>query len=247
MSHPDRVLRKTEFFNGARATIPLILGAIPFGLMFGAVAVNAGISPAGSIAMSLFVFAGSGQFIAAGLVSQGINGGFIILTTFVVNLRHALYSASLAPHVKKLSSHWLIPLGFWLTDETYAAVIQRYERPDSSPYKHWFQLGSSVAMYLNWQICTILGVIAGQAIPDATGWGLDFAMVVTFTGIVVPMIRSYPMLIAAVTAGGAALLFNGLPNKGGLIAASILGIAAGYIADLFLTSEQKIQKEEEKA
>ena len=231
MNSQKHIGRTGEFIRGARATIPLILGAIPFGLMFGAVAVSAGITPAGTIAMSLFVFAGSGQFIAAGLVSQGIQTAFIILTTFVVNLRHALYAASLAPHMRHLPQRWLLPLGFWLTDETYAVVIKRYTDGEKSPYHHWYHFGSAVAMYLNWQLCTVLGVLAGRAIPDASGWGLDFAMVVTFIGIVVPMITSSPMLIAALSAGGTALVFNGLPNKSGLMIAAVIGIAAGYIAD----------------
>ncbi|MBN2050530.1 MAG: AzlC family ABC transporter permease [Spirochaetales bacterium] len=228
--------RSSEFFAGAKATIPLILGAVPFGLMFGAVAVNAGITPFGTVAMSLFVFAGSGQFIAAGLVSQGIQTGFIILTTFVVNLRHALYAASLAPYMRRLPQRWLLPLGFWLTDETYAVVIKRWSRGDESPYPHWYHLGSSVAMYLNWQLCTILGVLAGRAIPDASGWGLNFAMVATFIGIVVPMITTRAMLLAALTAGATALLFNDLPNKIGLMIAAIAGITVGYLADTVKTA-----------
>jgi len=239
------VTRLSEFFAGARATIPLILGAIPFGLMFGAVAINAGITPFGTIAMSLFVFAGSGQFIAAGLVSQGIQTGFIILTTFVVNLRHALYAASLAPFMRHLPQRWLLPLGFWLTDETYAVVIKRYAEGEDSPYRHWYHLGSAVAMYLNWQVCTILGVLAGKAIPDAAGWGLDFAMVVTFIGIVVPMITSYPMLVAALTAGGTSLLFDSLPNKAGLMIAAVIGIAAGYICESMKTIELEVRDEGE--
>lgn len=237
--------RLSEFFAGAKATIPLILGAIPFGIMFGTVAVNAGITPAGTVAMSLFVFAGSGQFIAAGLVSEGIQTGFIILTTFVVNLRHALYAASLAPFMRRLPQRWLLPLGFWLTDETYAVVIKRYAEADNSPHKQWYHLGSAVAMYTNWQLCTVLGVIAGRAIPDAAGWGLDFAMVATFIGIVVPMIASVPMLAAALTAGAAALLFNPLPNKAGLMIAALAGIAAGYLAETVKKRREKQESPEE--
>ena len=103
--------RRSEFVAGMKATIPLIVGAIPFGIIFGAVAVNAGISPMAAQAMSLFVFAGSAQFVAAGLVAGGAGLIIIILTTFVVNVRHGLYSMSLAPHVKQLPQRWLLPLG----------------------------------------------------------------------------------------------------------------------------------------
>jgi predicted branched-subunit amino acid permease len=133
--------------------------------------------------------------------------------------------------MKHLPQKWLLPLGFWLTDESYAVTITRYMQPDETPYKHWFFFGSAVAMYSNWQFCTLIGIIAGQSIPDAGGWGLDFAMVATFIGIVVPLLRTRPMLIATLVAGISALIFHDLPNQLGLMVASLLGIAAGYIAE----------------
>jgi 4-azaleucine resistance transporter AzlC len=223
--------RRAEFLRGVRNTLPLILGAIPFGIIFGAIAVNAGLSPAATMAMSLFVFAGSSQFIAAGLVGQGVATVFIILTTFVVNLRHMLYSATLAPHMRHLPQRWLLPLGFWLTDESFAIVIARYNESDPSPHKHWYFFGSAIAMYINWNLCTFIGLIAGQAIPDARDWGLEFAMVVTFIGLIVPMLKDRPLVIATVVAGIAALMANGMPNKLGLMVGALLGVIAGMAAE----------------
>ncbi|MEZ4613192.1 MAG: AzlC family ABC transporter permease [Caldilineaceae bacterium] len=213
-----------------RATFPLVVGAIPFGIIFGAVAVNSGLSAAAAQAMSLFVFAGSAQFIGAGLVAGGAGLAVIIVTTFVVNLRHALYSVSLAPHMKHLPQRWLLPLGFWLTDESFVVVIDRYAQQDRSPFKHWFFFGSAVFMYLNWQLCTFIGIRAGQAIPDPQSWGLEFALPVTFIGMLVPALRSRPVLLSALVAGAAALLLHGLPNQLGLMAAALLGVGAGVLA-----------------
>jgi predicted branched-subunit amino acid permease len=120
----------------------MVVGAIPFGIIFGAVAVTGSrpLSPAAAMGMSLIVFAGSAQFIAAGLYGQGAGLAIIVLTTFIVNLRHALYSASLAPYMQRLSQKWLLPLGFWLTDETYAVVVAlRLERRFA--LQHWFHRG----------------------------------------------------------------------------------------------------------
>jgi 4-azaleucine resistance transporter AzlC len=222
---------KTEFWNGFKATIPLVIGAIPFGIIFGALAVTAGLSPAGTMGMSLFVFAGSSQFIAAGLVASGTRVGIIILTTWIVNLRHALYATTLAPYMKHLPHKWLLPLGFWLTDESFVVTINRFTREDDSPHKHWFFFGSAVFMYTNWQLWTLIGLIAGQAIPDPASWGLDFAMVVTFIGMVIPMIKNSPTLIAVVIAGVTAVLAYNLSNQIGLFLATILGIMAGVIAE----------------
>lgn len=113
-----------------------------FAIIFGALAVNSGLSPAAAMGFSIFVFAGSSQFIGSNLVRQGVGIPLIVFTTFIVNVRHALYSATLAPHMKHLPQRWLLPLGFWLTDETFVIVITRYNQPDTSPFKHWYHLGS---------------------------------------------------------------------------------------------------------
>src|SRR5574341_1141209 len=169
--------RRAEFWAGVRDTFPLELGAIPFAMIFGAGAVANGISPAGAQAMSLFVFAGSAQFISSQLVGNGVGVWFIVLTTFVVNLRHALYGATLGPYLKRLPQRWLVPLGFWLTDESFVIVFSRYNQPDDSPYKHWYFLGSEIFMYVNWNFWTLVGIVGGQRIPNVASLGLDFAMI----------------------------------------------------------------------
>jgi len=229
--------RRQEFLAGMRDTLPLIIGAIPFGVIFGALAVTAGLSVTATMGMSLIVFAGSAQFIAAGLVTQGAGVLVIVLTTFIVNLRHGLYGASLGPYLRRLSHRWVLPLAFWLTDEVYAVVIQRYERADASPHKHWYYLGSCIFMYVNWQICTLIGVVTGSKLSGINDWGLEFAMVVTFIGIVVPLLKNLPMVLAALVAGGVALWLRELPHQLGLMLGSFAGIAAGYMTRLSVTSK----------
>lgn len=223
--------RRGEFWAGVKATLPLVLGAIPFGIIFGAVAVSSGLSPWTAAAMSAFVFAGSSQFVAAGLVASGAGIPIIIITTFVVNLRHGLYSATLAPNMKHLPQRWLLPLGFSLTDETFLVVAERYKRADGSPYHHWFHFGSAAFMYANWQLCTWIGIAAGQAIPNPASWGLDFALVVTFIGMLVPGLRSRPLVVCVLVAGATALVCVQLPNRLGLIVAILTGMAAGMAAE----------------
>jgi 4-azaleucine resistance transporter AzlC len=222
---------RAQLWAGARDTFPLLVGAAPFGLIYGALAVTSGLSPAATAAMSAFVFAGSAQFIAVGLVAAGTPLLIIILTTFVVNARHILYSATLAPHLKKLPARWLVPLGFWLTDESFVVAAKGFAERSTQEEKRWYLLGSEVAMYSNWQLVTWVGIFAGQAIADPGSWGLDFALVVTFIGMLVPMIKTRPDLIAVLVAGGAALLANGLPHRLGLLVAALLGIAAGILAE----------------
>ena len=217
---------------GARDTIPMLVGAAPFGIIYGTLAVSSGLSVAATLAMSVFVFAGSAQFIAASLIASGTGLAVILVTTFIVNLRHMLYSASLLPYVKHLPQRWRVPLAFWLTDETYAIVQNHYLRPQAPlEHKHWYFLGSCLAMYSNWVACTLIGVMLGSSLPGMAGWGLDFAMVATFIGIVVPSLRSRPMIVSALVAAAVALLAHSLPYKLGLILAALAGVVAGLVAE----------------
>lgn len=222
-----------EFAAGAAATIPMMIGAMPFGIIFGALAISGdrALTPAATMGMSLIVFAGSAQFIGLGLYAQGVGLPFIVFTTFIVNLRHALYAASLSPFLRHLGQRWLAPLGFWLTDETYAVVIGRFHAEGPGQHSQWYYLGSAIPFYLNWQLCTLIGIIAGQKLGDAASWGLDFAMTLTFIGIVAPLIKSRPMLACALIAGAASLAAAGMPNRLGLVIGALAGIAAGLIAE----------------
>jgi 4-azaleucine resistance transporter AzlC len=214
-----------ELCQGSRDIFPLVVGAIPFGVIFGTLSESSGLSFWGALAMSAFVFAGSAQFIALGLLATGANVGVLWLTTLVVNLRHLLYSVSLIPHVKGLSRPWKVLIGFGLTDEGFVATIRRFEKPGTPV---WYYLGATGLMYSAWQLSTLLGLTAGQWIPDAQGWGLDFAMSVTFIGMVVPYLITRPMGAAVLVAGGLALLTYGWPHKLGLMVSVLVGVGAGY-------------------
>ncbi|WP_207802578.1 AzlC family ABC transporter permease [Motiliproteus coralliicola] len=244
--------RRQALLEGAQATIPLIVGAIPFGILFGTLAEPSGLSLWATLAMSWIVFAGSAQFIALGLLAGGAGVGVIVATTFVVNLRHLLYSAALVEQVRHLPQYWRVPMAFFLTDETFAAVSNRLLQTDKDSMQkavaHWYYLGSALAMWGNWQLCTWLGIGLGEAFPDMTNWGLDFAMSVTFIGMVAPYLRSQkqgrthwhtPMLICVVSAGLMALATWSLPHKLGLIAAAVTGICLGYSAHLWQQSRQE--------
>ncbi len=229
---------RSEFWAGVRDSFPLVLGAVPFGIIFGTLAESGGLSFGAALAFSAIVFAGSAQFIALGMVTAGAAWPMVVLTTFVVNFRHLLYSTSLLPFVRKLPQRWRVPLAFWLTDETFAVAIRRYHEPDSAEHKHWYYLGSCVFMYLNWQACTLLGLFFGRTLPGLEKWGLDFAMSATFIGIVVPYLKSRPMVAAAAVSGGMGLVLHDLPNKLGLILATFAGVATGYVLEQWLAARK---------
>lgn len=220
---------KRHFIAGVRAEFPLLVGVFPFGMIYGTLALNAGLSTLASQLMSSIVFAGSSQFVAAQLIHAEAPGFVIILTIAVVNLRHMLYSASLAPYLKNLSLKWKVLLSYFLTDEAYAPSILKYEAEGITPTSHWFLLGAGFSLWFIWQISTALGIFLGTAIPES--WSLDFALPLTFIAMVVPGLKNQPMIAAAASAGVVALLVYSLPFSFGLILAALTGIAVGTIME----------------
>ena len=227
---------KNEFWNGVRAEFPLLIGVFPFGMIYGALALNAGLSTSASQLMSSIVFAGSSQFVTAQLVHDAAPALVIIVTIAVVNLRHMLYSASLAPYLHDLSLRWKALLSYLLTDEAYAPTIIKYEREGIKPFSHWFLLGAGFSLWFTWQVSTALGIFLGTAIPE--DWPLDFALPLTFIAMVVPILKNRPMIASALSAGVVALLAFSLPYKLGIILAALTGILVGTI----LESRQALPK-----
>ncbi len=221
--------KRAAFWAGVRAEAPILVGVFPFGLIYGALAREAGLAALPAQMMSSIVFAGSAQFVAAKLLREATPGAVIVLTIAVVNLRHLLYSASVAEYIRGLPMRWKILLSYLLTDEAYAATIVHYEAEGVTPAGHWFFLGAGLALWLTWQVSTALGVFAGASIPAS--WRLDFALPLTFIAMVVPGLRDLPVIAAAVCAGAAALAFFALPYKLGLILAACVGIATGAMLE----------------
>lgn len=226
--------RSSELSAGMRDTLPMLVGAAPFAIIFGSLTPSAHLALWQGQLMSLAVFAGSSQFIGVGLMASAAGMLVIWLATFIVNLRHTLYAATLLPHVRHLPFRWRWLLGFLLTDETFAIVNSHYLRNPGNAMAHWYFLGSGLAMYINWQCWTLIGLIFGAAFPQLQSMGLDYAMVVTFIAIVVPQLTKLPQLSAALTAGAVAYLMQNLPYKLGLLAA----IAAGVVVGLGLSKPQ---------
>jgi len=220
---------RAAFLLGLGAVLPLLLGVAPFGVIYGVVALQSGIPPLAAMAMSSIVFAGSAQFLLAQLVGVGapllLSAGAVGL----INLRHALYSASVAPLLAPLARPWKLLLAYLLTDEAYAAAIPHLGEKDRDKraQAHWILLGSGIGLWSGWQLSTLAGIVVGSRLPD--GLGLDFALPLTFIAIVVPMLGSRVLLAAALAAGAAAVLLHGLPYKLGLFIAALVGLGVGAL------------------
>jgi 4-azaleucine resistance transporter AzlC len=221
--------RRRELLGGIRAELPIAISVIPFGMIYGVLAL-AGLPVSLAQGMSSIVFAGSAQFIATDLFAASAPAIVILLTTLMVNLRHVLYSASLAPYVAHLPRGWRAGLAYLLTDEAYAVAILHY-RDDTGPaaHKHWYFLGAGLTLWVVWQLSTAAGIFLGAQIPAA--WGLDFTLALVFIGIMIPTLRDRPSVAAALVAALVAILAHGFPYQLGLMLAALAGIATGLILE----------------
>ncbi len=222
-----------EFLRGVRDELPILVGTTPFGLIYGVSAVGAHIPATMAQAMSFVIFAGSAQFVTAQLIGAGLPALVIIVTAVVVNLRHLLYSASIAPYTRHLNRFWRIVLAYLLTDEAYAVAITHYREGDDAAahstgahsYRHWYFLGAGLALWSCWQLSTAVGVFLGANVPAS--WSLDFTLPLTFIALVVPTLRDRPAVAAALAAGFVAILAVPLPLKSGIIVATLAGLVVG--------------------
>jgi 4-azaleucine resistance transporter AzlC len=227
-------MRLRQFWLGVRDELPLMLGVVPFGLIFGVVANAAHLPTLTSAAMSPIIFAGSSQLIFARLYGDGAPLLTIILTAAILNLRHVLYSASIAPYLQTFSRAWKTVLAYLLTDEAYAIVISHFERSGdpasfARQFKQWYFLGAGLTLWITWQLSTVLGVLVGGQIPES--WGLDFSVPLTFIAIVVPALRDRSSAIAMLVSGALAVLLIAMPLRLNLVVASLAGVAVGLLID----------------
>lgn len=226
--------------RGAVASVPMIIGGIPFGLLFGSLASSYGLSPWFAIAMSSMVFAGSAQFVALGLIAIHAPIWVIVSTTFIVNLRHLLYAADMVKYVKHLPIRVRVVMGFGLIDETYAAVRPLYgSGVVDEKTGHKAYLGSFLSFYIMWNVTTILGFLSGELIPGMSEWGLEFAMVATFIGIITPYLKNSPFWFCMLSASVSSVILSGLPNNLGLLVSAVIGVVVGYLADVYVSTSNQ--------
>jgi 4-azaleucine resistance transporter AzlC len=227
---PKSATSRAAFVSGAKAIAPVLLALTPLGVAFGATAVGSGLSALETLGMSVFVFAGSAQLAALPLISAGASVAVVVLTVLVINFRMTLYSASLAPHFGRLPVGWKGLLSYLLTDQAYAATITGFDDGETEePDKRWYYLGVALAIWVTWQVATMLGVFLGAWASE--GWSLDFVLTLIFIALAVPAIKNRTTGAAALSAGVAALFVAALPLNLGLIAAALVGVVGGLAVE----------------
>lgn len=218
---------RRAFWWGVRDGAPFVLVIVPFGMLFGVIASEAGLTLIEALGFSIAVIAGAAQFTAVSLLSEQAPTLVILAASLAVNLRMAMYSASLVPHLGRAPLWQRGAVAYFLVDQTYACAIARYEENAdwSLSAKLAYFFGCMILVCPLWYVCTVIGALAGNAVPPAMA--LDFALPICFLALVAPMLRTRAHVAAAVTAVVLALLLRKMPSGVGLLLAGMAGMAVG--------------------
>ena len=205
------------------AQIPVQLGVVPFGLVFGVLGIASGLTVLQTILMSSIIFGGASQVVFAQLWSIGaspiVTGGSVA----IINSRHIIYSANISKYISVLSLRWRLALGYLLTDEAFAISFQEFE--NRNRFAHYHLLGGGLTLWVFWQISTVTGVFLGANIPPYLN--LEFAIPLTFIAIILPKLKSTAQISTAVTASVIAIFGQEIPYGLWIIVASISGMFIG--------------------
>lgn len=233
---------KLNFIAGAKAGLPVAIGYIPIGIAFGLLAKSLDIPNYISVLMSLLIYAGASQFIGVNLIVLGASMGEIVITTFILNLRHFLMTATLSPRLEaEVTKKWRSLLAFGVTDETFSvSVLQPGEK-----LSQYFVLGLNTVAFASWNIGTWLGFFFAASVPDLVKVSMGIALYAMFIGLLIPHIKkSKPVLVVSLLAVGMNSLlswlpmFAGLSNGWGIIIATVVSAALG--ASWFSEGEEEV-------
>jgi predicted branched-subunit amino acid permease len=213
--------------QGAIDALPLFVPAVPFGLVIGLAIADSGMNLFVGWSSSWIVFAGAAQLTLITLLGSGAALVAAVGTALVVNARHLMYSAALAPTFQH-QPPWFRRLGpYLLIDQVFALVAVR---PEEEPDRfRTYYLAAAATFWSLWLVVTALGIVIGPVIPEQ--WNLEFAVPILFIGLLVLGIDRWPKVVAAAVGAATTYLAAGLPNRTGLLVGAAAGILAGTVAE----------------
>ena len=215
--------------------LPLSIAVIPWGILTGALAIQAGFSALQAQFMSLCVFAGAAQLSSITLLAGGASFSSIYGSTFVISARHLLYSITFRQHVADLSLRHRLLIGFLLTDEMFAVSEAHTNR--SGAFSALFAIVSGLTFYVIWNGATLIGIIAGDLFDNLDSLGLDFAIVATFIAMTFGELRKYPVLIAVALSGVVAVILKPVFTESYIVIAALVGMFGAYSFAEYLDPE----------
>ncbi|MEG0482058.1 MAG: AzlC family ABC transporter permease [Acinetobacter sp.] len=225
-AEPQKTLNKKAFFQGVMDILPLSIAVLPWGILAGSMAINAGLSFAQAFSMSAIVFAGAAQLVSLGLVMSHASVFTIIITIFFLTSQHLIYALNFRKEVSQFPTHQRLMIGFLLTDELFAVGIGENKQRTFA-----YLFGAGLCFYLAWCLFSLLGILLAQSIPNLESLHLDFSIVAVFILIIVPMVKNIATLIGVMITLISACIFKYFQFEGGVVLSGLLGmLGAMYIA-----------------
>lgn len=223
MSRPTR-LDRDAVRRGITDALPLYIPAIPFGLVLGLAVVESGVNVFAGWSGSFLIFGGAAQLTLISLLGSGVAVVAAVTTALVVNARHLMYSAAMAPTFQR-QPRWFRWLGpYVLIDQMFALASIEATESDPDTFRTYY-LAAGATFWTLWQLTTALGIIIGPAVPES--WNLEFAVPLLFIGLIVIGIDRSSKVVAAIVGAGVTYLVAGMPNRTGLLVGALVGIIAG--------------------
>ena len=213
--------------KGAADMLPLSLAVLPWGILFGSLAVQRGFSWLEAQLFSGIIFGGAVQIVTVELIADNASMLTVLFSAFIISSRHFLYGLTLRERLSPQPLRWRLGLGFLLTDELFALSGDR--RAYQSRFRLYYALGAGGSFYLAWNLWTFIGIVAGASLPDLTQLGLDFAIAATFIALVVPEIKTLATLVSVLVAAIGGILFSLWQWELGLVCAAMLAMFSGYL------------------
>ena len=225
--------KSSGWLQGVSRALPITLGYVPIGFAYGVLAQKAGLSAFNTMAMSIFVYAGSSQLIAVGLFAAGAAPLSIILTTFIVNLRHMLMASALAPYLNRWKKRQLGIFAYEITDESFGLHSVEFPRVSPSDGPNPAEsIALNMTAQVSWVLGSWLGLVAGGLISDIELFALDYALPAMFIALLMMQLKNRVQLIVAIASGvfAVVLLLSGL-NNWYVIAATVVGASLGVVVE----------------
>jgi predicted branched-subunit amino acid permease len=226
--------KQNDFIAGARDSLPILLGVVPFALICSVAAVSVGLTPFEAMGMSFIVFAGASQLAVLQLMGQGAFWLVMVLTARVINLRFTMYSATLAPYLQKEPMSRKAPFAYILSDQAFGVSMSHFAN-EIPANPAWYYYGAAADVWVTWNTSAAVGALLGTLVPES--WGLDFAFPLSFMALMFAALNDRPTVLAALVGGLVAVLVHGLPYNLGLVLAALLGIGAGVLAESVSSKE----------
>ena len=217
--------------KGITDVSPLMIPVAPFGIIYGVIGMELGLSAYMTFGMSVIIFGGASQIVLLQLFSGGASSLVVLTSVGAVNSRHLLYGAVFSEYLSGLKLSWKIILSYVLIDQAFAVSNTYFKKNKKNEFKHYHLLGAGFTCWIVWQISTILGIVLGSVVPEELG--LSFTISLTFLALLTNDFRKFKNIIIMLVSGIVATIgYKTIPFQAYIIVAALSALLVATLLTL---------------